>query len=1844
MNKVVDQRVVEIRFDNQQFESHAKTSMDTLNRLKSSLQMDGAAKGLESVNEAAKKVNFSPLNTGIETVKMGFSALQVMGVTTLANLTNGAVNAGRRMAAALMQPLIQGGRNRAQNIEQAKFQFEGLGMDVEAAMASALAAVKNTAYGLDEAARAASQFAASGMQAGDEMTSSLRAVAGVAAMTSSSYEDISRIFVGIAGNNKLMGEDLLQLSGRGINAAATLAKELGKSEADVRKMVSKGQIDFKTFYTAMDDAFGAHAKDANKTFSGSLANMKAAISRIGADVFTPYLQYARDIFNSMTPVIDNIHTELNPLITEIASVMKSVSEFTVSKLANVDVSWIGKATEAVHALGMAARSFVTPIKDAFSSVFSPITEKNVTAVAEALKRVGEWFTLNADQAEKVKSLFSGVFSIIKMGINLGDILLTGIGEIISKFSGLPDAIFSVLGGIGKFLTGVSEGVTNGKVFSEVIQGLINILKDAAGAVVDLGNAIKNKLRTEWLSAFNNSLKNVWNVVKTVGKAIGDLFSGVLDSKNFTSSITIAGLILLIRDAFIKLDTVLCNFKRYKSMFTDFGNFLKSIAGTGNDVAAGLGALKNSLFNLNRSVKYSNIVSLASAILMLAIGMLMISNIEPDKLSASLGAITLLMVELSAAVMIMEKGMPNKKKPLEVTSFVIGMAISIAILAKALKTVSDLDIASIGKGLLAIAVLMGIVVGAAIIMTKHSKKIKQSSVQLIAVAAAMKILASACKDFATMSWGDLSKGVAAITSLMGVFVGFQSLLRVIKPTSMIRSALAITIISGALLILADACKSFAEMSWEGLGKGTASIAVILGTFAGFEALIKVINPNQLIRSALAVTVIGVAMNIFAAACTKFAVIDWDGLAKAGASITVILGVVAGFAALTKEAIGIGKAAGALVIIGVAMEIFANVCSKLAIVDWEGLGKAGTAMVVILGLTAAFAALTEHSSGIVKSSAALLVMALALDALTPALIAISKISWEGLAKGLAVVVGMFTIFGVTAAIFKGLGLDIVLLRMAAAIAIFGAGCALAGFGVGLLASGLAALAVAATAVSSSIISAFMLVLSGLGEAIKLICSAISEAAPEIAVTVLALALATVDILTKSLPTIIDGLLESLVLCLDSLTKFVPEIVDKLVTLVVDVFDALTGKLPVLISAVGNFLGKLFDSIFNAVKGVNVDTILKAIACVGGIVLLMHALGSVVSLTPMAMAGVLAVSAVVAELGLVIAGFGALAKIPGVNDIVASGGDLLQGIGTAIGQFVGGIIGGVGQGIMSTLPDIGTYLSAFMLNLVPFLDVANTINPDAMKGVKTVADAILAIAAGSVIDAVANFVGGAAVTSFGAKIVPFGEAIAKFSTIVAGINGDAVTAAANAGLVLAQLVEVLPREGGWFDKVIGTKDLASFSDKIAAFGTAIVTFADTVININPDAVTAAANAGNVLIEMSKSLSRSGGWAQDIAGTKDLEDFGAKLVSFGRSVCDFAVTVSTLAPDILASETTAIQSIVDLVSSMSQKDFSGLAKFQTAISGISKDSVSTFLDAFSGSDGQAIDAGISMVSDLASGLSSGSTNLDTTMSAIVSEVLGIINGRLNEFDDAGRDIISNFASGIRASYPKAEAVTAAVVSGAITAAKRAYDNFVSAGEYLGGGLVLGIKDTRSDAYDAGYALGQEAVRGEKDGQQSASPSKATRKAGRWLGEGLILGAKDMLHGVYAIGHSMGKTATDAISNSMSKVSTLLNSDMDTQPVIRPIMDLTDVATGVGSINGMLNLTPSIGVMANIRAIDASVGRNQNGSNSDIIDAVNALGNKLSTGSGDVYNVNGITYDDGTNVSSAVRSLVRAIKLERRT
>ena len=479
MSQTIENRIVEMQFENKQFESGVQESLSTLDKLKRALKFDDASKNLENFGKATKNFNLNDIGENVEKIGDKFSVFGAIGFTALQRLTNAAIDAGKSMFQALNAPLQQiksGGWARAMNIEDAKFQIEGLKKSWGALYDDIDYAVSGTAYGFDSAAKAAAQLSASGIEAGDSMKLALRGISGVAAMANASYEEISPIFTTVAGQGKLMTMQLRQLESRGINAAATLGEQLGKSEAQIRDMVSKGKIDFETFSKAMDDAFGEHAKDANKTFQGSLSNIKAALSRIGAEFATPIIHGSIPVFNEIRLFINEIKKSMGPIF----EVFSKITEITSGKLVKgiQNLKYAIFQTDAIVHIGNSIKNVFTAVvriiaavSDAFGKVFPKTSNfvRSIESVTEGIERFSQKLVMNDSALVGFRNVMVIIFNIFKsMGTILKNIL-----PIVGKVASIVLKIISIIVSLVAHLTTVITKL-------DVVQKAMDKIREAGG--------------------------------------------------------------------------------------------------------------------------------------------------------------------------------------------------------------------------------------------------------------------------------------------------------------------------------------------------------------------------------------------------------------------------------------------------------------------------------------------------------------------------------------------------------------------------------------------------------------------------------------------------------------------------------------------------------------------------------------------------------------------------------------------------------------------------------------------------------------------------------------------------------------------------------------------------------------------------------------------------------------------------------------------------------------------------------------------------------------------------------------------------------------------------------------------------------------------------------------------------------------------------------------------------------------------------------------------------------------------------------------------------------------------
>lgn len=501
----IDDLVLTMKFDNSKFKSAAQETLATLDRLKSSMKIGGfnnafksSTKDAIALGNAVNNVDLSKMEKQVSGIKNQFSVLGTIGRTALGKLTVDAMNMGKKLVNVISGPLVQGGMNRAKNIEQARFQLKGLGADVEAMEKAAMNAVDGTAYGFDQAARAASQFYASGVKDAGAMEQALLGISGAAAMTGASYDEIAAIFTTVSGNGKLMTEQLNQFASRGLNVAATLAEQMDMTEGEFRDAVSEGKILFEDFYKGMTAAYGEHAKKAGDTFEGAMANAKAPLSRIGADVAAVYLEQMKDLFNAIRPFLNVVHGALKPVIDLINEMQtKTIGRLTsfvtgltegLSKGGNL--GWIGDIGKGIANIMVQ----VDRLRDSFQRAFGRQWVEVSEPVRSVLEKLAKGF-LTLTENVKFSSLFlynnarifGAVFAVIDTGItivkSLAKSLLTVGGAIAGEI--IPP-LLTFVRYIARTISWILRWVKGAELIEKAFGGVTNVL---VGIIKVIGKVI-----------------------------------------------------------------------------------------------------------------------------------------------------------------------------------------------------------------------------------------------------------------------------------------------------------------------------------------------------------------------------------------------------------------------------------------------------------------------------------------------------------------------------------------------------------------------------------------------------------------------------------------------------------------------------------------------------------------------------------------------------------------------------------------------------------------------------------------------------------------------------------------------------------------------------------------------------------------------------------------------------------------------------------------------------------------------------------------------------------------------------------------------------------------------------------------------------------------------------------------------------------------------------------------------------------------------------------------------------------------------------------------------------------
>lgn len=1601
MSTTVDERVVEMRFDNKQFEQNIQTSLSSLDKLKKSLNLEGAAKGLETVNDAANKCsgNMSPLSNAVETVRVRFSALEVMAITALQNITNSALAAGKNLVSAFtIDPIKTGFEEYETQINAvqtilANTSSKGTTLDqVNNALDELNHYADMTIYNFTEMTRNIGTFTAAGVDL-DTSVAAIKGIANLAAVSGSNSQQASTAMYQLsqalaAGTVKLQDWNSVVNAGMGGQVFQDALKETAKvhgiaidemikDEGSFRETLSKGWLTSDILTETLAKFTGDLNEDQLRTMGytddqiksiiemGKTANDAATKVKTFTQLFDTLKEAAQSGWTQSWEIIVGDFEEAKELLTEVSDTFSAVINASADARNKMLQDWkdLGGRTMMIEAVKNVFEGLVSvakPVREAFNEIFPPMTGKQLAEITERIRDLTAKFKMGEESSKNLKNTFKGVFAVLDIVGQAFKAVAGGVGELIGLFLPAGNGVLSLTGSFGEYLVKLDETVKKTDIFGkavstvvDIVKTVITFVKTAGEKVKEFGKAAGEKFDFPGFELFHSFLERVHDRMAQIGDGAGKMKSGVivafemmgeaLEKCKFlkvmealwTAVKVIAG---GIADAVGTMMGTLAE-KLGNADFSGVLDILNNIAvgGIALSVSKFLKSVTEPLEGLNgvlegvtgildgvrgcfeayqTNLKAGTLLKIGAAIALLAGSIVAISLIDSDKLSASLGAITVLFANLLGAMAIFNKISSDTGKVSKACTAMIAMSVAVSILAGALKKVSDLDWGELARGLVGIAGLTTIVVASSKAMASSQKQVMKGATSLIIFGAAIKILASACEDLSKLQWDELGRGLTGVGVLFAEIAVF---LRVAKFNGkMISTATGIVILSAAMKVLASACKDFGQMEWSEIGKGLAGIGGLLAELAVFTNLAG--NAKHVMSTGVALIAIGAAMKIFASAVKDFGQLQWDEI---GRGLTAIGGALAEVAIavnlMPKNMIGIGTG---LVIVGGALETIANCMSKFGGMQWEEIGRGLT---VMGGALAELAISLNFMKGTLGGSAALLVASGALAVLAPVLSILGALSWEAIAKGLISIAGAFTIIGVAGAVLTPLVPTILALSGAFAligvgVLTIGAGLLAAGTGLSALAIGFTALATAGAAGATAIVAALTVIVTGIaglipavltkvGEGIIAICKVIAAGAPAIGEAVKAVVLTLIDVFVSCVPQLADGALQLVVGVLAALVTYTPQIVDLAFKFLIGILDGIASNLPSLIKAGVDVLVAFFAGIVDALRGIDTGALLKGIAGIGLLSAIMLALSATASLVPGAMVGILGMGAVVAEMALVLAAVGLLSKLPGLSWLIGEGGKLLQGIGTAIGQFVGGIVGGFMSGVSSQFPQIGADLSTFMNNVQPFLQGASQIQPSMMDGVKALAETVLILTAADILQGLTSWLtGGSSLSKFGEELVPFGEAMRDFSLAIGNMDGEIVANAATAGKALAEMAATIPNTGGLVSFFAGENDMTAFGKQLVLFGEAMRQFGDAITGLDANAVTEAAIAGKAMAEMATTIPNSGGVVGFFAGENDMGEFGKQLVPFGEAMKAFGDAVRGLEADAIVNSATAGKALVEL------------------------------------------------------------------------------------------------------------------------------------------------------------------------------------------------------------------------------------------------------------------------------------------------------------------------------------------------
>lgn len=1845
MSKTVDERVVEMRFDNKQFESNVQTSLSTIGKLKQSLDLRGASKGLENVSAAAKTCNLSGLTGAVETVQAKFSALEVMAVTALANITNSAVNAGKRLISALTAEPVRSGfeeyETQINAIQTILANTESKGstlQDVNQALDELNHYADLTIYNFTEMTRNIGTFTAAGVDL-ETSVSAIKGIANLAAVSGSTSQQASTAMYQLsqalaAGTVKLQDWNSVVNAGMGGQVFQDALKETARvhgiaidqmitDEGSFRETLSKGWLTAEVLTETLSKFTGDLTESQLKQMGytdeqiasiikmGQTANDAATKVKTLSQLFDTLKEAAQSGWTQTWELIIGDFDQAKELFTGISDSVSNMLNASADRRNNLlegalSNNW-EKLISKINEAGIETKTFEEQLKETATS-----HGLDVEALIEQYGSLEKVFRSGAASTdilkEAVNSLRSGMVDLSSVSREL-DMWSTGddvkkVQEALQK-QGLDIGQTGVDGILGPATQSAIKAFQELKGIEPtgiVDESTLNALKEATSETKNLtGNIDKlidgiDKLggREKLIESFKNIFKTLGDVVKPVKEAFNEVFppttskqlSKLIDKfKSFTDGLKISDETSdKLKRTFKGVFSAVDLLKKgFSSIISPIGKFLGS---------GGLNGIIDGLLNITASV-----------------GDFLTSLNESGNVSEFLS-------KLSDGIFDTFRGIAGVIDP-------------------ALEKVESLgDVFSVVKTTICNAATN---IFDAVKNVFSWIKENVSAGDLFAGLASGGIFAVAKKLSGVLSTikegieGLFEKKTSKIAEqfsdlLNGVKDAISSFTTGIKVASLIGIAAAIAILSVAL-------NSIAKIDPDKVVTSLSAIGVMLGELSGTLFVItKVLSKNGskgLIKAGASMVLIAAAVKVLADAMVKMADLSWE---KIGKGLTAMGGGLLELSAAMKIINGAKVSLStsvAMLALAKSCQMLGDALAKFSVFSWDEIGRGLSAMGGALAeMTASLSVLSKAGGfGALLGGTGMLIAVQSLDEISENLERLGNLSWEQIKRGLAAMGGALGEFTASLSILSVVG----------------------GFGSLLGGTGLLAAVQSLDEISENLERLGALSWDEIGKGLAAMGGALGE-------------------LTASL-----GILSA-----------------------VGGFSSLLGATGILIAV--QALEPIAIALSN-IGSLSWEEIGKGLAGMGGALAEFTAALSVLSLSGgfgslLGGTAVLIAAQSLEPIAATLSEIGAMDWDEIAKGLVGMGGALTE---VGVVSALVGNLGGLGSLIGSASLTLGVQGLGELANA---LTIFGTMDWDEIgRGLTAMAGALGETALGGLLNTFSGF-GAAAIAAMAEPLGNLADSVKRWSGVIvpdglgtqlgslatgvqkfnfSGWGADAIGAMA---IPLGDLADSISK---WKDVIVpdGIGDgLSNLADGVKAFnfsGWGADAMADVATPLGTMADSIKKWDGIIIPEdLGTNLSylANGVYAWSTVGPSDIVGITEPLGTFADSVkkwndvsipsnLETALTgfsnginaCNNVSVDNVTNVCTSVKDLGTAVSDISTIDFSGsvskLSDFAAAIGNVSVSTDSfkmlgtTIVTDFATS----LKSGVSTVSEAGGELAEAvATGMRRTIDSIVKTASSIANSAKNSvankksnFVTAGSSLMLGLAAGLRSSMGVVASASGSAASAGASASMAYYSSFYSSGVYLVSGFAAGIRDNISSAASAAAQMASEASKAARSSLDINSPSKVFYKIGGFAGQGFVNALVDYSEASYDAGSNIGLSAREGLSRAIYKATEIVSNGIDNVPTIRPVLDLSAVRAGANEIGGILGMDHAIGLSGNLGAITTMMAQNQNGNSSDVVDAINRLGKKLNNLGNTYNNIGGVTYDDTSGVSDAIEILTRAVVVEGR-